>query len=123
MDYDRRTAGVDKSVEALKPLVAEAEEASAAFKRGLAEIEKARGLINKVWDASRKAIPRYHQPRSMFGPQDGDAAYAVYDYARHLKDELDDDKLPGLKKIAPWFDEFVGEIKDNIRLTKEAPTK
>lgn len=122
MDYDRRMAADDNSVEALKPLVAEAEEAAAAFKRGLAEIEKARGLINKVWNAARVAIPQHHRPRSLFGPQNGDAAYAVYDYARHLKDELDDDKLPGLKKIAPWFDEFVGEIKDNIRLTK-APTE
>ncbi len=127
MDYDRRTAGVSKSIDALKPLVSEAEEAAAAYKRGLAEIEKAYALISKVTQGAARALPQgYYRGEGfhrMGPPREGDAAYAILDYARHLKDELSDTQLSALKKVAPWFDEFVSEMKDNIRLDEEALTK
>jgi len=126
-NYDRRTAaGPSKSIDALKPLVADAEEAAAAYKRGLAEIEKARSLVVKVFQGAHAALPpNYDYPERgrLFGPREGDEAHAVLDYARHLRDELTNNQLDTLKKYAPEFDEFVSELKDNIRIGEQAASR
>lgn len=114
--YDRRTAGVSKSIDALKPLVADAEAAASAFKTGIAEIEKAMSLVKKVRAGAQAAIPRGYLGREhrLYGIRDGDAAHAVYDYAKHLAEDVEEIQPSKLRGIEKFFDEFVSEMKAHI---------
>jgi len=98
-------------------LIASAEEAEREFKAGVALIQKSYDALRAVRNecsGQLSKIPQWqrgHRPGT--GSKPAQAFSAIYDYAEHVLEDLDESKI--LKKTNWTFEEFVSETKANLK--------